>query len=152
MFVRWQLYHSQALNHRHREQNDKRARLKAILVESVRVDGKPRQRHIVFLGSISIDQIGKPGGRFWYDVTRRLNGLGKRVTPADRKRIGRAIAKKVGGQLMTPAELKQWERETERMLNPAVVRSEFGARGGQGAGRRHRPRDGRDGVPGAAAP
>jgi hypothetical protein len=29
-----------------------RARLKAILVESVRVEGKPRQKHIAFLGSM----------------------------------------------------------------------------------------------------
>ena len=46
MFVRWQTYRSQALWPWHAESNDKRARLKAILVESVRIDGKPRQKHI----------------------------------------------------------------------------------------------------------
>src|SRR5438309_1274670 len=46
MYVRWQLYRPQARDRRLREHNDKRARLKAILVESVRVDGKPVQKHI----------------------------------------------------------------------------------------------------------
>ena len=66
MYVRWQTYRSQALNFWHAENNDRRARLKAILVESARVDGKPRQKHVAFLGSIatgnSIDGIA--GKRF----------------------------------------------------------------------------------------
>lgn len=57
MYVRWQTYRSQALNPWQRKGNDKRARLKAILVESVRIDGKPRQKHIAFLGSFG--QEGK---------------------------------------------------------------------------------------------
>jgi hypothetical protein len=40
MYVRWQQYRSKARNPRQRERNDERARLRAILVESVRVDGK----------------------------------------------------------------------------------------------------------------
>ena len=58
---------------------DKHARINAVLVESVRVDGKPRQKHIAFLGSLSIDRIGNPPDRFWYDVATRLN-RGRRLS------------------------------------------------------------------------
>ncbi len=57
MYVRWQTYRSQALNNWRRARNDEHARLKAVLVESVRTDGKPRQKHIAFLGSFG--QEGK---------------------------------------------------------------------------------------------
>jgi len=112
MFVRWQRYRSQACKPWHRERNDEHARLKAILVESVRVNGKPRQRHIAFLGSVSIAySIDGPGmRRFWYDVTLRLNRLGARVGPEDYQQITASIAKKVGGRPMTEAELEQFER------------------------------------------
>lgn len=113
MFVRWQLYRSQARNRYVREANDKDARLKAILVESVRVDGKPRQRHIAFLGSVLID--GSDRRRFWYDVTTKLNRLSNRVSPLERSRIGDAIAKKVGGHLLTKAQLKQFDRLLARL-------------------------------------
>jgi hypothetical protein len=108
MYVRWQLYRSQARNRSHRERNDKHARLKAILVESVRIDGKPQQKHIAFLSSTSIDGGDRP--RFWYEVTTKLDRLSNRLSPADRKQIVAAIAKKVGGQPMTKAQLVQFER------------------------------------------
>jgi hypothetical protein len=57
------------------------------LVESVRVDGKPRQRHIAYLGSIASDSLGSPAPRFWYDVTSKLKRLGNRVGPEDYERI-----------------------------------------------------------------
>jgi hypothetical protein len=112
MFVRWQLYQSQAQNlpEWNRRYRLERARLKAILVESVRIDGKPRQRHIAFLGSTCID--GGDRERFWYQVTRRLNKL--RLSPDDRKTIGRAIAKKVKGRLLNRAQLTQYEQERQR--------------------------------------
>ena len=114
MFVRWQLYRSQALNRWQREHNDKHARLKAILVKSVRVDGKPRQRHVAFLGSTSIDGADLP--RFWYDVTTRLDRLGNQLSLQERERIGAAIANKVGGQLLTTAQLAQFERRRQQLL------------------------------------
>ena len=55
MFVRWQLYRSQALFKWHRKRNDEQARLKAVLVETARVDGEPRQKQIAFLGGTIID-------------------------------------------------------------------------------------------------
>ena len=112
MFVRWQLYRSRALNPLLRQRNDKQARLKAVLVESVRVDGEPRHKHIAFLGSIGID--GGDRARFWYEVTTRLNKLSNRLSPEDRERIGMAVAKKVDGGLLTNAEVEQWERHIEQ--------------------------------------
>ena len=56
MFVRWQTYRSKARSPQLRIINDKDPRLKAILVESLRINGKPRQRHIAFLSSISLDR------------------------------------------------------------------------------------------------
>jgi hypothetical protein len=105
MFVRWQQYRSQALSSLLRERNDQRARLKAILVEAYRVDGKPKQRHIAFLGSISIDKGDAP--RFQHTVTACLDRLSNRVSPDDRQRIEAALVAKVGLKLLTPAELDQ---------------------------------------------
>src|SRR5262245_22011983 len=93
MYVRWQLYQSQARDSSMRERREPHARLKAILVESVRVGGRPRQRHIAFLGSVAID--GGDRRRFWYDVTTKLDRLSNRVSPDDRQRIEAAIAKRV---------------------------------------------------------
>jgi hypothetical protein len=112
MYVRWQLYRSQARDRRLREH--KRARLKAILVESVRVDGKPVQKHIAVLGSTSIDGGDRP--QFWYEVTTQLRRLSNRISPQDRERIGEAIGKKVGGRLLTKAELAKFRRRRAELL------------------------------------
>ena len=109
MYVRWQRQRSRARDERQRERNDARPRLKAVLVETVRVDGKPRQKHIAFLGSVSID--GRDIRRFWYDVTTRLDRLGNRVSAEECERIGAAIAERVGGRLMTALELEQFEQD-----------------------------------------
>jgi hypothetical protein len=109
MFVRWQQHRSRAQDKRRRERNDARARLKAVLVKSVYIDGEPRQKHIASLGSVSLD--GSDRRRFWYDVTTRLDQLSNLVSAEERMRIGAAIAEKVGGQLMTAAELKQFDQD-----------------------------------------
>jgi hypothetical protein len=114
MFVRWQLYRSQALTRHHRKRNDERARLKAVLVESVRVDGKPRQKHIAFLGSTSID--GGDRRRFWYEVTTSLDRLDNRVSPQDRKRIVAAITKRLGERPPTRAQTEQFKRDRDLLL------------------------------------
>ena len=115
MYVRWQTYRSQARDPRHRAQNDKRARLKAILVESVRVNGGPRQKYIAFLGSMSIDRSDMH--RFWREVTARLDQFGNRVGPEDRDRLLASIAEKVGEGPPTPAELEQYAREYDALVS-----------------------------------
>jgi hypothetical protein len=85
MFVRWQTY-----------QGKRRCCLRAVLVESVWVDGKPRQKHIAVLGSIALDSLGAPEPRFWCEVTSKLKRLGDRIGPEDYERIIASVAAKVG--------------------------------------------------------
>jgi hypothetical protein len=114
MYVRWQLYRSQSRNLWQREHNDKRARLKAILVESVRVDGTPVQKHIAFLGSTRVDRVDRR--RFWYDVMAALDRLHNRVSRQERRQISQAIARKLGSRVPTKAELRAFERERAELL------------------------------------
>ena len=73
MFVRWQEYKSRAKSRRLRAFRKKHGphRLRAILVETVRIDGKPHQRYLAYLGSVQADRRDRP--RFWYGVTRKLD-------------------------------------------------------------------------------
>jgi hypothetical protein len=86
----------------------------AILVESRRVDGKPRPCHVVYLGGITDSAIEIDAQRchFWDRISARLDALGNRITPADRNKIEAVIADKVSRP--TPAQykdiivIKQW--------------------------------------------
>lgn len=97
--------------------------LYASLVESVRIDGKPRQRTVAYLGSIpEADTL--PGGRgvmvrvFWRDVRKRLAGLG--LDEAAAEGILRKLAERVPvpqGRDTTAEEL----RAAEAGIAPARV-------------------------------
>ena len=91
-------------------------RLKAILCESVRVDGKPKQRHIAFLGTIEeswlpqfFHLVGPEEAErmkvegwyrrglearhwFWWRVTRKLDALDNRIPQEERTKLEAAIA------------------------------------------------------------
>ena len=69
----------------------------AILLESKRIKGKPKQRHIAYIGGITASAIDTIHQRcwFWDAVQKRLNRLGKQVSPEDRKKIEAIIAEKV---------------------------------------------------------
>jgi hypothetical protein len=85
MYVRWLIYKSQA-RYIHRPHD----RWTAILVESIRIDGKPRQRHIACLASFrpAYDSLFV----FWEKITRKLDSLSNRVTAEERQRIEAQIA------------------------------------------------------------
>jgi hypothetical protein len=70
----------------------------AILVEGKRIDGRPRQKHIARLASITESRIEVVHQRryFWDDVHDRLDQLGNRISIDDRRRIEAAVALKVG--------------------------------------------------------
>jgi hypothetical protein len=72
-------------------------RWNAVLVEAVRVGGKPRQRHIANIGSITESCIAVDTQRryFWDGVHERLDRLVNRISIEDRRRIEEAIALKV---------------------------------------------------------
>jgi hypothetical protein len=120
MFVRWQTYKPQDSMVPRRRYGES-PRLSAILLESVRVDGKPRHRHIAFLGSLDLfpadhhDAEHNPSRAigFWRRVMRRLDKLHNRITSAERESIVAAIAKKIGHQPPTEAEMEKHKRAGE---------------------------------------
>jgi len=71
---------------------------RAVLVESARIDGKPRQRHIAYLAGFTESAARIPAQRhlLWQRIKRRLNRLGKSVSIKDRKAIIAALTKKLG--------------------------------------------------------
>jgi hypothetical protein len=65
---------------------------------AILVDGRPRQKHIARLASITESRIEVVHQRryFWDDVHDRLDQLGNRISIDDRRRIEAAVALKVG--------------------------------------------------------
>jgi hypothetical protein len=73
------------------------ARWTAVIVESVRIDGKPRQQHVAWLASITESRIEVDHQRryYWDAVYERRDQLGNRISIDDRRRIEAAVARKV---------------------------------------------------------
>ena len=94
MFVRWQYWH-QRRRKTERYYSRAPASAHAVLVESVRIDGKPKQRHIAYLGSFHHEQDVHYRASWWQDVNAKLDALGNRITVEDRLSIEAALAKKV---------------------------------------------------------
>jgi hypothetical protein len=94
MHVRWQ---SRKLNKNTRWRKRGDVHWRAILVENVRVDGKPTQRHIAYLGGITERNIAheKPSHRiyFWSGVEQKLAVLN--FSAKERTAIMQVIAKRV---------------------------------------------------------
>jgi hypothetical protein len=114
MFLRWQMRKSVASRHR----ESPPVRPVALLVESVRIDGKPRQRHVAYLFSIWHGEEDKLGDRhwqvrWWVEASDRLDELGDRVKPEDRRKIEKALAQKIGHKPTKPEVAKYWRRTVE---------------------------------------
>ena len=93
MFIRWQQYRSVAKRH---QGEPPIKRTKAVLVESVRIDGKPRLKHIAFIASHDEGSIGNVLGDrlgFWRQARKRLKQL--KLTAAQRRQIEAMLAKRV---------------------------------------------------------
>jgi hypothetical protein len=105
MFVRWQkrTRRSRAFGRDPRRTDTHWA---AILAESSRVDGKPTQRHIAYLGGITESAIELPAQRafFWREVALQLDQLA--VSKDDRARIEAAVEAKVAR--LTRQEYNEW--------------------------------------------
>jgi len=69
--------------------------LDAVLVESQRIDGRPRQRFVAHLGTIREQDVTDPRQRvqFWRGVNIRLDEIG--ITDGDRDRIAATLANRV---------------------------------------------------------
>jgi hypothetical protein len=91
--------------------------LRAVLVEAVRVDGRPRQRHIAYLGGIAGNRIADAEAcwQFWKAVTERLNRLGNRISEEEQGKIIAVITAKVG-EPPTQQQLDDALRERDRRL------------------------------------
>jgi hypothetical protein len=74
VFVRWK---RRPLQHRHEWSPPDEQALYAVLVESARVDGKPRQRVVGYLAAIREGELASALAveRFWRDVDRVLDTL-----------------------------------------------------------------------------
>jgi len=94
MCVQWQ---SRELNKNTRWRKRGDVHWRAILIENVRVDGKPTQRRIAYLGGITERNIAheKPAHRiyFWNGVEQKLAVLN--FSAKERTAIMQVIAKKV---------------------------------------------------------
>ncbi len=93
-----------------------------VLVESRRIDGKPRQQTIAYLGSIreGLINLATLRGFFWRDVMQTLDGLGERVSRDDRAKIERSIAERVPA--LTPAERSEANEILATHGQPALPR------------------------------
>ena len=119
MFVKWQKRRETAA-YWQKEVGDL---LMASLVESRRVNGKPRHKLLTYLGSIREKRAqGGPEkavyqDNFWRDVARRLGRsglLGNRISPDARAKIEEALAKRV--RRPTQAEIDQSLDRTRKEL------------------------------------
>ena len=114
MYVRWQERKQPGVDARHGELRDEtetflhtrgRAdgsvgqdiRWTAVVVESVRVNGSPREHHVALLASITESRIDVEHQRryFWDAVYDRLDQLGDRISIDDRRLIEESVARKV---------------------------------------------------------
>jgi hypothetical protein len=69
----------------------------AIIVENMRIDGKPRQLHVAYLAGFTESAINHEAQRcyLWDHISERLDQLANQMTTATRERIEAAVANKV---------------------------------------------------------
>lgn len=107
MLIRWQKHKSGG-----RRYSRETTRVRAILVGSVRVDGKSRQRHIAYIGSFVAETLDVEARRdFWKAANERLS---IHVNDDDRGKIEAALARRVPPP--TAAEEAEWQRQADESL------------------------------------
>ena len=96
MYIRWQTRPTKRAKYGSRRINEG-AIWSLVLVESIRVNGKPRQRHVACLGTISeFDTVGVCRRGFaWDRLIERLDRLSNQILPEGRQRIEAAFAERV---------------------------------------------------------
>jgi hypothetical protein len=95
VFVRWQWYGDRRRKSGRHWWRVQAADAHAVLVESYRVDGKPRQRHVAYLGSVHSDLDVHDRAWFWHRMNAKLDALSNRIPAAERPKIEAALAAKV---------------------------------------------------------
>jgi hypothetical protein len=115
MYVRWQQRRRSrpafVNHHTGPPQAESDVHWRAILVENVRVGGKPVQQHVAYLGGITDSGIKTPTERhhFWEHVTACLDRLHNRLSQEQRQAIEAAVAKRV-----PPLTTQEWEGAKQR--------------------------------------
>jgi hypothetical protein len=94
----------------------------AVLVESVRLNGKPRQKHIANLGGFTEHQIKIAAQQIyvWKRAIKALDGLGKRMTPEERRQIEAALADRIGRTKPTKREIAAQHKAAAGRLKALV--------------------------------
>jgi hypothetical protein len=90
MYVRWQ-------TRRRTTRGEATAHWAAVLVENVRVKGRPTQRHVAYLGGITEADATEDAGRriqFWEKATELLDAL-KNMPAEERRRVESTLAARV---------------------------------------------------------
>lgn len=115
MFIRWQTRKRNHANYGNYWRSD--VTWFAILVEAIRVDGKPRQKHVAYLGSFTESQLALPSQRVWMwdGMTERLDRLDNRIAREDRKSIEAALAKRLGPR-PTKRQREAAQRRSDRVM------------------------------------
>jgi len=98
--------------------------LTATLVESERIDGKPRQRTIGYLGSIREKELTSAlaRDRTLAEIEQRLDDLGDAVPPAEREHI----QAKIHDRVPPPSDAEMKAERIERDTKNATVRIDLG--------------------------
>jgi hypothetical protein len=116
MFVRWFHYTS-----RNPQPWSRRFAVRAVLVESRRVGGKPRLQHIAMLGSfnpgdLEADRWLDPAWArrhaavpFWREARKVLDKLADRIASEDRAKIESALEERI--PIPTPEDEQQFEAD-----------------------------------------
>jgi hypothetical protein len=116
MFVRWQKRRSTRSKYQ-RWKEDPGTVWAAVVVESVRVNGKPQQRHVAYLGTFSQRRLDQIDFDYWERVTERLDRFDDRLSADDRAKIENMLAEKI--QRVTVEQYDEWCREREAFLDTA---------------------------------
>jgi hypothetical protein len=89
MFIRWQSRKRRQLQYRSSSDTGDDTHWRAILVESVRIDGKPRLRHVAYICGFTESAATVLGERreLWDRVDARLNRLGNLAWSPPRIRL-----------------------------------------------------------------
>src|SRR5262245_5158126 len=109
-----------------RRQRWRQTRHSARLVESVRINGKPRQRFVAVLGSYEswdypAANEGAAASRaaepvwFWDRARRVLDRLGERITPEQRASIEKALAQRIAPPTFEQ-RLQVWEEGRKAII------------------------------------
>ena len=95
----------------------------AVLVESIRINGKPRQRTIKYLGYIVTDRINSPfpAKEFWASAEKGLSELD--LSPEVRDKIIADLKKVV--PIPTKKDVEKARKEAEKLMSEFKMMLKF---------------------------